>query len=176
MFALYGSVIVMNFIVALMVNQLHISDAESLLYAKKVYEISRNIHLKDWKEMFCGSNNTSQNVAEYNKEESVTFYQKECKLYKSSLMDVDMNAKEGFFLKQIGKIGIRPIPKYEAKIDCKNQLESSIGVFKPFLGVSNSLMIKTKERLRHKNEEYDQMVRENKTIQWEGNEKVMQYI
>ena len=58
LFAIYGSVIIMNLLVAMMVNQLKMEDAEALLYSFKVDEISQKIHYNEWwghlKNFCCG--------------------------------------------------------------------------------------------------------------------------
>ena len=51
-FAFFGSVILMNLLVAIMVDKLTMSDAESLLYSYKVDEISKKI---SWMEMIYGT-------------------------------------------------------------------------------------------------------------------------
>ena len=55
LFAIYGSVIVMNLLVALMINHMNMDEAESLLQTHRVEEISDKIVLR---EAFCPSQYT----------------------------------------------------------------------------------------------------------------------
>ena len=62
LFAIYGSVIVMNLLVALMINHMNMDEAESLLQTHRVEEISDKIELatinKVLREAFCPSQST----------------------------------------------------------------------------------------------------------------------
>ena len=57
LFTIYGSVIVMNLLVALMINHMNMDEAESLLQTHRVEEISDKIELatisKKLREAFC---------------------------------------------------------------------------------------------------------------------------
>ena len=55
LFTIYGSVIVMNLLVALMINHMNMDEAESLLQTHRVEEISDKIVLR---EAFCPSQYT----------------------------------------------------------------------------------------------------------------------
>ena len=55
LFTIYGSVIVMNLLVALMINHMNMDEAESLLQTHRVEEISDKIVLR---EAFCPSQST----------------------------------------------------------------------------------------------------------------------
>ena len=52
LFTLYGSVIIMNLLVAMFVNQLNMDEAEALLYVHKVEEISDVTDLYEWSQVF----------------------------------------------------------------------------------------------------------------------------
>ena len=57
LFTIYGSVIVMNLLVALMINHMNMDEAESLLQTHRVEEISDKIELatviKKLRKIFC---------------------------------------------------------------------------------------------------------------------------
>ena len=59
LFTIYGSVIVMNLLVALMINHMNMDEAESLLQTHRVEEISDKIELatinKILRNIFCSS-------------------------------------------------------------------------------------------------------------------------
>ena len=55
LFTIYGSVIVMNLLVAMMINHMNMDEAESLLQTHRVEEISDKIVLR---EAFCPSQYT----------------------------------------------------------------------------------------------------------------------
>ena len=52
LFTLYGSVIIMNLLVAMFVNQLNMEEAEALLYVHKVEEISDVTDWYEWSQVF----------------------------------------------------------------------------------------------------------------------------
>ena len=54
-------------------------------------------------------------------------------------------------------------------------LSHTLGVSTIFLRVSDSLMRKSIKTLKRKRDEYVQMIRQIKQIQWEGAEKMLRY-
>ena len=62
LFTIYGSVIVMNLLVALMINHMNMDEAESLLQTHRVEEISDKIEFatinKMLRKIFCPSQST----------------------------------------------------------------------------------------------------------------------
>ena len=180
LFTIYASVIIMNLLVALMVNQMNMEQAEALLQTHRVEEISDKIEestiITNLKlDVICRfdcqneTNTDAENQGMSMKSFSSQVSQDSTDLrHRQILMKADKEKPKNSCLSRRPVI-MKPEDLKECRLDCR------IVKCLNMLSISDEVAKATLETLRRKRDDQLKMVREIKEIQHAGTEKMAKY-
>ena len=178
LFTIYASVIIMNLLVALMVNQMNMEQAEALLQTHRVEEISdkieestiiTNLKLDVICQFGCqNETNTDEENQGMNMKSLSSLSESNELRHRQILMKVDKEKPKNSCLSR-RPVLMEPEHLKECRLDCR------IVKCLNMLSISDEVAKATLETLRRKRDDQLKMVREIKEIQHAGTEKMAKY-